>query len=137
MTKVRVVLDTNIYLSGIIFGGNSRHILDLAIKKRITIITSPVILLEISQKLKDKFDWDKEQILIVVKTISKTALIVSPKQRLHVVKTDRNDNKIIEAAVESGARFIVSGDKHLLDIKTYHDIKMMSPSAFLANYFKR
>jgi len=80
MTKLKVVKDTNIYLSGIIFGGNSRHILDILIEKKIIGIASPAILLEISQKLEKKFKWGKEQILITIKTIGKTATIIRPKK---------------------------------------------------------
>lgn len=137
MTKVKVVLDTNIYLSGIIFGGNSRHILDLVIEKRIAVFISPVILLEISQKLERKFGWNKEQVITAIKIVSKTAFLVYPNQKLHVVKADKNDNKIIEAAVESGANFIITGDKHLLQIKKYQEIKIISPSQFLSNYFQK
>ncbi len=135
MTKPKVVLDTNIYLSGIIFGGNARHILDLVIEKRILAVTSPSILLEISEKLDKKFGWDKDQIITAIKTISKTALMVNPRMRLQIVKADKSDNKIIEAGVESGADFIISGDRHLLQIKKYQDIKIISPSQFLLNFF--
>lgn len=136
MTRPIVVLDTNVYLSGIIFGGNSRHLLDLTIAKKITAITSPAILLEISQKLEKKFKWNKNQIFLTIKTIAKSAKLVTPSKKLLIVKVDKNDNKIIEAAVESKANFIISGDKHLLRIKKYQQIKIVSPAEFLALYFK-
>lgn len=128
MIRLKVVLDTNVYLSGIIFGGNSRHILDILIEKKIIAIASPAILLEISQKLEKKFNWSKEQILVTVKTLAKTAKIVNPQKRLTVVKADKNDNKIIEAGVEGRVDYIITGDKHLLRIKEYQNIKILSPS---------
>lgn len=137
MTKIKVVLDTNIYLSGIIFGGNSRHILDLLIKKRIIAFISPSILLEISQKLKDKFHWSTEQIQVTVKTIAKTAIVVNPQEKLNVVKSDKDDNRILEAAIESEADYIITGDKHLLQIKNYQDIEIVSPVNFLTIYSKK
>lgn len=136
MTKFSVVLDTNVYLSGIIFGGNARHILDLIIERKITAVTSPAILLEISEKLDNKFKWGKNQIIVTVKTIAKTANVVVPRIKIDVVKSDKNDNKIIEAAVESEANYIITGDKHLLQIKKYQKIKIVSPSPFLSIYLQ-
>jgi uncharacterized protein len=133
---VRVVLDTNIYLSGIIFGGNCRHVLDLAIKKKFTVVSSPAILLEISQKLEKKFKWKKEQILLIIKTLSKTTLVIEPKIGLDAVKKDKNDNKIIEAGVEGGVEYIISGDKHLLELRKYKGIEILSPAEFLSISFQ-
>lgn len=137
MTRPTVVLDTNVYLSGIIFGGNPRHILDLVIDNEILAITSPAILLEISQKLEKKFKWNKNQILATIRTIAKSAKLVTPKKKLLIVKADKNDNKIIEAAIESEANYIISGDKHLLKIKKYGQLKIVSPAEFLALYFRK
>lgn len=136
MTKLKAVLDTNVYLSGIIFGGNPRHILDLIIQKKITAITSPAILLEISQKLEQKFSWSEEQILVTIKTLAKTTTVVSPKKRLNIVKADKNDNKIIEVGIEGAANYIITGDKHLLKIKKYQNIKIVSPIEFLSIYLQ-
>lgn len=136
MTKLKTVLDTNIYLSGIIFGGNPRHILDLIIQKKVTTITSPAILLEISQKLEQKFSWSEEQILVTIKTLAKTATVVSPKKRLNIVKADKNDNKIIEAGIEGAAKYIITGDKHLLKIKKYQSVEIVSPVEFLSIYLQ-
>lgn len=137
MIRLKVVLDTNVYLSGIIFGGNSRHILDLVIGKKIIAITSPLILLEISQKLDKKFKWNKEQVLVTIKTLAKSAIVVSPKKRLRVVKADKKDNKIIEAGVEGAADYIISGDKHLLEIKKHQNIKIVSPAKFLSIFLQK
>lgn len=134
MTK-KVVLDTNVYLSGIIFGGNSRHILDLIVEKKLIAISSPQILLEISQKLKVKFRRSDEQILSIIKTIGNAAKIVKPKLKLNIVNEDKSDNKIIEAAIAGKTQFIITGDKHLLKIKRYQKIKIVSPAQFLSEYF--
>jgi len=137
MTNRRVVLDTNIYLSGIIFGGNCRHILDLMIKKKIRVITSPAILLEISQKLKQKFKWSQNQIFRVIKTLIKSTKVIQPKIKIRAVKMDKSDDKIIEAAIAGKANYIVSGDQHLLKIKQYQKIKIVTPTEFLSIYLKK
>jgi len=137
MTKPRVVLDTNIYLSGIIFGGNCRHILDLMIKKKIRVITSPAILLEISQKLKQKFKWSQNQIFTVIRTLIKSTKVVQPQIKIRAVKMDKSDDKIIEAATAGRTNYIVSGDQHLLKIKQYQKIKIVAPTEFLSIYLKK
>lgn len=132
MTKPKVVLDTNIYLSGIIFGGNCKHILDLTKEKEIISISSPLIFLEIAQKLEKKFQWNKEKIILTIKTIAETTEIVFPKREVKVVKADKDDNKIIEAAIEGKAGSIITGDKHLLKIKKFEGIKILSVAQFLS-----
>lgn len=134
MTKLKVVLDTNVYLSGIIFGGSCRQILDLAIGKKIISFTSLPILLELSEKLSGKFHWDKGQIITTIKIISNSVSLVYPKQKLDVIKAYKSDNKIIEAAVAADADMIITGDNHLLRIKKYKDIKIISPSQFLNSF---
>lgn len=136
MTKVKAVLDTNIYLSGIIFGGNCRHLLDLVIKRKIIAVISPSILLEISQKLDEKFKWPKDQIAESVKTIAKSSVVVTPAKTFNLVIKDKSDNKILETAVESDADFIVTGDKHLLDFKKFQNIEIVKPADFIAMIFK-
>lgn len=134
--KPTAVLDTNIYLSAIIFGGNPKHILDLIIVKKINSLISPGILLEISQKLSQKFKWDKEKTALTIKTIAKTNELVYPKEKLKVVREDLDDNKIIEAAREGKADFIITGDSHLLKIKSYKKIKSLSPMDFLTHFLR-
>lgn len=136
MTKFKVVLDTNVYLSAIIFGGNTRHILDLTIKGEITAYISYSILFEIAEKLEKKFHWDNDQIIVTIKTLAKSATVVNPTIKLDAVKDDRNDNKIIEAAVTSKADYIITGDKHLLKIGKYQEVQIITPTQFLSIYFK-
>ena len=95
---------------------------------------SLAILLEISQKLEKKFKWNKNQILLTIRTVAKSAKLVTPSQKVSVVKEDKSDNKIIKAAIESKANYIISGDRHLLRIKKYQQIKIVSPAEFLNIY---
>jgi len=134
MIRPKVVLDTNVYLSAIIFGGKPRKILSLGIQGKILFFTSSAILLEIADKLKDKFLWSNKKINETIKTIADTAKVVRPESKVDVVKDDPSDNKIIEAGIECGADFIISGDKHLLKIKKYENIKILGPSDFLKKF---
>jgi len=131
MIKPRVVFDTNIYLSAIVFGGIPRKLLQLAFDEKIIVYTSAGILLEISQKLKNKFLWPQNNIIQTIKAISKIAVVVKPKTKLTIIKKDPTDNKILEAAVKAKANYIISGDQHLLELGKFKNIIIVSPAAFL------
>ncbi|KKR78076.1 MAG: hypothetical protein UU23_C0004G0058 [Candidatus Curtissbacteria bacterium GW2011_GWA1_40_9] len=136
--KPKVVFDTNIYISGIIFGGNPRTCMELAREKEVELVTSSDILLEIAKKLKDKFKWTNQEIQEVIEGISKFANIVKPKKRLSVIKADPSDNKILECAQELKANYIVSGDiKHVLAIEKFKGIKIVSAKNFLDIFYQK
>jgi uncharacterized protein len=66
--------------------------------------------------------------------IASLELIAQPVEgnlRIHAVGSDPDDNKYIEAAVEGLAQFIVTGDKHLLSLKAYESIRIVTPRVFL------
>ena len=129
---MRVVLDTNIYISAILFGGRCEEILKIAAQGLFDLIVSKQILDEIKSVLKVKFNWSDRQVAEVIKYIKEFASVVNPDFSLHVITEDRADNKIIECAVASEAVYIVTGDKgHLLSLGTYNEIKIISPADFL------
>ena len=129
---MKVVLDTNVYISAILFGGNCEEILKLANQGLFDVVISKEILDEIKSVLKGKFYWADKQIVGVIKYIKELASIVNPEVSLRIVKEDPSDNKIIECAVASNTAYIVTGDKnHLLPIKGYKGIKILSPIEFL------
>ena len=134
----KVVFDTNIYISGIIFGGNPRTCLELAREKEVKLVTSRNILLEIAKKLKDKFKWTNQEIQEVIEGISKFTNIIKPKKRLSIIKADPSDNKILECAQEAKANYIISGDiKHVLAVKKFEDIKIVSAKDFLDIFYQK
>ena len=135
MIKPKVVFDTNIYLSAIIFGGNPRKVLQLAIDEKILLYSSTEILFEVALKLKGKFKWSAKQINFTIKNIGNLAKIVRIKEKIDFIKKDPTDNKILEAAIESKAGFIITGDSHLLELKSYKRIKIIKATELL-EYFK-
>ena len=129
---MRVVLDTNVYISAMLFGGNCEEILKLASQALFEVVISKKIIDEIKSVLKKKFYWTDKQIAEVIKYIKEISSILNPDISLNIVKEDLADNKIIECAVASNATYIVTGDKyHLLPIKEYGGIKILSPIEFL------
>ncbi|MBI5027029.1 MAG: putative toxin-antitoxin system toxin component, PIN family [Nitrospirae bacterium] len=129
---MRVILDTNVYISAMLFGGKCEEILKLANQSLFEVVISKKILYEIKSVLKEKFHWTDKQIAEVIKYIKSITTIVNPDISLAIIKEDPADNKIIECAVASNATYIVTGDKHhLLSIKEYSGIKILSPIEFL------
>lgn len=135
---MRVVLDTNIFISALISRqGNPAKILDKWQKKEIEVVVSPAIIAEIYQvtgyeRLQKKYQRIREEREGLVDELRKFATIVEPQQTLSVVLADESDNRYIECAVESGANYVVTGDPHLLTVNEYQGILMISPATFLA-----
>ena len=75
--------------------------------------------------------WSKHQVESALEQIQKISEIVEPKIKLKVIKDDPDDDKILEAAVEGHADYVVSGDNHLLELKKFRDIKIIRTRAFL------
>ena len=129
---IRVVADTNVYLSAILFGGKPEQIRKLAREGKIELLVSEIILAEIAGVLKRKFNWSDWQVSEAINDIKDITTLMTPAVTLSVVKEDEPDNRVLECAVEGGAQYIVSGDeRHLQPLKEYRGIKILSPAKFL------
>ena len=131
MFVVRVVADTNIYISAFNFGGPTGEVIELAQNGRITLFVSPAILHEIKRILSTKFYWADKRIDEAISNLLQFAHLVYPTDQLNDIIEDPDDNRILECAVEAGAVFIVSGDRHLLKLKSYRDIQIVPPAEFI------
>jgi len=135
--KLKVVFDTNIYISAIIFGGSPDICLDIARGGQIELYTSKTALLELANKLRDKFYYSEEDVEEVLIALSGFIKIVAPVERVNEIKADPSDNRILEAAMEAKADFIVSGDKkHILSLKEFRSTKILSATEFLKEFYK-
>lgn len=133
----KVVFDTNIYISAILFGGTPRMCLEMARFEIIKLYISKRILLELTQKLSDKFNWSEENIKDVVVGIAKFSRIISPNEPVSRIKKDPSDNEILAVALEVKADVIVSGDrKHLLSIRQFRGIPIITAAHFIKRYSK-
>ena len=97
--KVRVVLDTNIYVSSVFWLGKPHQTVGMAIDRKIVAYTSPEILSELERILKKDFLEDHDFIERQIALILEHAKIVQPASRMDIVKEDPEDNKIIECAL--------------------------------------
>jgi len=132
---VRVVLDTNAVVSALLFSGISSELVSLWQKDLITLLLSRAILDEYLRVFSyPKFELTEEEIKeLIQEEILPYAEVVKPKRRLRVVQRDPSDDKFIECAVAGKARVIISGDKDLLSLGRYRQIRILSPAKFLAD----
>jgi uncharacterized protein len=128
---VRVVFDTNIYISAFITpGGRAEAAWLRAIEGEIELFTSVPILTETAHKLREKFRWDDAHITSAIRHVAAVASVVKPPRTLAVL-ADEPDNRILECAVEAKAGLIVTGDRHLLELGAYEGIAIATLSGFL------
>ena len=128
----RIVADTNVYISALNFAGTADEILALGRAGAIDVFISQPILDEIADVLVRKFRWTATRVREAKRAIASFASLVSPGETINVVREDEPDNRILECAVAAGAEAIVTGDQHLLKLKRYHGIAIVSPREFLA-----
>lgn len=129
---MRVVLDTNIFVSGIHWDGNSRKILNAWLDMKLEVIISFDIIEEITRTLKNfRIPLVEHDIELWESLLLETSFFVFPEDHFDVVKNDADDNKFVDAAVEGHAQFIISQDKHLLNIKEFGEIKVVHPNEFV------
>jgi len=131
VARVRVVFDTNILVSALVFpGGQGEAALRRIIEEIDQLVLSRPILDELLDVLGRKFARDAEELAHVAVFLSELAVMVAPKRRLHVVK-DEPDNRILECAIAGHAKAIVTGDKALLTLKRYEDVRILALREYL------
>jgi uncharacterized protein len=128
---LRVVFDTNIYISAYAFGGVADKVVQLAQTGEVSIAISRPILHEIERVLRTKFHWPEDAIVKTITNIRKFTYLVIPTKTITIITTDPPDNRILECAVEANAELIISGDNDLKRLKTYQKITIISPKQFL------
>jgi len=94
-----------------------------------------VILDELKDVLqRPKFGFSPDVCFHIVEELHGACDIISPSVSVDVIRSDSNDNRILECAVEAQAHFIVSGDPHLLDLGKFEKIRILSPADYLKEF---
>lgn len=140
---MKIVVDANLFASGLIKpNSNPGKILDLVKQDKIELILSPAIIKEIKRillypKIQKYHRKTAQEIDAYFDDIFMFAWIVEGEERVDVIIDDPADNKYLTCAYEGEADYIVSGDHHLLDLKTYQGIKIINAGTFLSIWKKR
>ena len=130
---MRVVLDTNVIVSGLNFPGNERLVLELALRGRFELCQSPFILEEVAGVLVRKFDWTEERSYEALRALWDAATVVEPPRLPELIESDHADNRILECAVEASADYLVTGDRrHLLPLQEHQDTRILNAPRFLS-----
>ncbi|MBI2266860.1 MAG: putative toxin-antitoxin system toxin component, PIN family [Armatimonadetes bacterium] len=131
---LRIVLDTNVLVSALHFGGEPDEILTLVLQGDLFMVASKVLLNELSGVLEKKLSWPPDKISQTLALLKRRAELVNPKKKLSVAKHEA-DNRVLECAAEGQALCIVFGDKrHLQALKNFQGIPILSPGDFLKKY---
>ena len=130
-----VVYDTNILISGMVWGGIPYDSIELAMTDRVEDVTCTEILTEFNNKLTTKLEYSQFRTSRIVTRLLGFLRMVKITNQLEVITTDPDDNKVIECALVSGATHIVTGDrKHLLPLRNYHGIFVVTAADILEQF---
>lgn len=131
---MRIVVDTNVIISGVFFGGAPAEVLKAIISNKVTACASKQIVEEyieiVNEMISRKQGKLNNNILL---TLIESLEMIKPKTHIEISR-DRDDDKFIECAKDADALYIVSGDKDLLVIKQYENIKIITAKEFCDNY---
>lgn len=139
----KIVLDCNVLISGLMTPrGNPARILRLAYERNVELLVSPEIIKEYWRVLHyPKIAKRLEKVGIplamaenILKNFNEIATVTLGILEVKVIKNDPTDDKFLSCAVEGKADFIVSGDEHLLSVKEFENIIILTPQAFLEMY---
>lgn len=133
---MKIVADTNFLISSTQWDYSVSHKLLLKlIRENDIIFSTKEILDEFVEVLKRDFLYNKEEIENILEKFLQFLTLINPTQQVDIIKEDIEDNKIIECAVESKADYILSYDKHLLNMKEYKGTKIIKPEEILYGNF--
>ena len=129
---MKLVLDTNIFISAFYWGGNSQKIINRIIEGMDELFISEQIINEISNVMaRPKFKTKHETITGYIKTIEKSSKKILIDGKIKGVCRDKDDDDKLECAILSNADFIITGDDDLLALKEYETVKIVTQKEYL------
>ncbi len=129
---IKVLIDTNVYISAIAFGGTSRQVINAVISGEIVNYISNEILDELTDVLKrPKFAYEKNVIRSIISEIEQISKLFNDYPEIDLVKQDSKDNHVLSCALQAKVDYLVTGDRDLLTLNPHGNLKMLSPSEFL------
>ncbi len=131
---MRIVIDTNVLISGVFFGGFPRKILSSVVGQKITACATTEIINEYEEIVQEMIDRKQGHIdKSILSPLIKVMEIIEPITHIEICR-DPDDNKFLECAKDSHALYIVSGDKDLLVIKEYENVQIVTAKDFYEKY---
>ena len=128
----RVVLDTNIFISAVL-GGRLGVIIDEWKAEKFKLIVTDSIAREYLDVInRPKFKIPQAEIIAVSDYLLQLGEFVTPTEEIHIIVADPTDDKFLEAALAGKVDYIVSGDNHLLELKSFREIPIITGKEFIA-----
>jgi len=132
MGKKKVVLDTNVLISAFGWEGNPKNIFRRVVSGGLDLFSSYDQLAELKQAIEyPRLRFTNEQKQRFFRLILEVANIIKPTKKLNVIRDDPDDNIILECAVAGKVDFIITGDKHLLNLHEFAGIRIVTPREFV------
>lgn len=135
---MKAVVDTNVLVSGLLSPlGGPAAILEAWRHERFQLVTSASLIDELRHvlarpRIADRLGWSADERRQFVAAFEASAVVVAPEITLDIVTDDPADNRVLEATLAGEVDYIVSGDRHLLELGNYEEIPISAPARFLA-----
>lgn len=131
---MKIVVDTNVVISGVFFGGAPGEVLKAIVSNKVTACATKQIVEEYIEIVNEMISRKQGNLNNnVLLTLIESLEMIKPKTHIEISR-DPDDDKFIECAKDAEALYIVSGDKDLLVIKQYENIKIITAKEFCDNY---
>ncbi|MBU4319556.1 MAG: putative toxin-antitoxin system toxin component, PIN family [Nitrospinae bacterium] len=132
--KETLIFDTNVLISGYLWKGKPRQALKLVKSAKLRLLTCKKTIDELVRVLSKKFGLDAVEIYRVVLDLESVGKNIDVISKDHPINDDPSDNVFINLAIDGNARLIVSGDSHLLKLKSYGGIEIITVDEFVRRY---
>ncbi len=132
---MKVVFDTNVLVSALNFPGGAPEVAyRLAVEGRLELVTTRTLLTELARVLTEKLGWDNPRCEEAVSQVVRLGRVVETAETIKEIAEDPSDDRVLEAAADGKVDAIVSGDRHLLRLRSWRDIRIVSPAALVAEF---
>jgi len=135
---MKVVLDTNVFISGVFFDGPPFQVLETWRDGKAQLVISPAILEEyrrVANELAEQFPG--VDLTAILELVAINSELVSPDNLPRAVCDDPDDDKFPACAIAGSSKLILSGDKHLLKVSGYKGIEVIKPREFIERYVSK
>lgn len=129
---MKVLFDTNIYISEALVGGLAEVVIGATLGARWRVFVSPYILDEIERVLRDKLNLGARIAATARQRVRRRCEPADAPPSRHEVPADPNDSPILRSAIDAGADYLVTDDRHLLAMHPYEGIRILSMRDFAA-----
>lgn len=128
----KVVIDTNVLVSAFGWQGKPRKVFEKVLDGKLELVISEKQLTEIRRViLYPRLKFTPEQQTRFLDILSRVAHIVETHSEIHIIQEDPTDNVLLESATENKAEYIITGDNHLLKLKQFQEVQIVTPAEFL------